>query len=134
MYKCVTSQIDSSLTDLFTSSWSLSHIDLCHFKVSVLVMDSFFTQLIHLYFKVCHKHILFLWLFFPPMFCLLKFFIFVYLFKGTISFLSLYILNFTKEEFRRQQQEILKHCFKELSSLHSDFLETYNSGISLIPD
>jgi hypothetical protein len=134
MYKCVTSQNDSSLTGLFTSSWSLSHIDLCHFKVSVLVMDSFFTQLIHLYFKVCHKHILFLWLLFSPMFCLLKFFIFVYLFKETISFLSLYILNFTKEEFRRQQLEILKHCFKELSSLHSDFLETYNSWISLIPD
>jgi hypothetical protein len=36
MYKCVTTQVDSSLTDLFTSSWSLSHIDLCHFKVSVL--------------------------------------------------------------------------------------------------
>jgi hypothetical protein len=37
MYKCVTSQVDSPLTDLFTSSWSPSHIDLCHFKVSVLV-------------------------------------------------------------------------------------------------
>jgi hypothetical protein len=37
MYKCVTSQVDSSLTDLFSSSWYLFHIDLCHFKVSVLV-------------------------------------------------------------------------------------------------
>jgi hypothetical protein len=37
MYKYVTSQVDSSLTDLFTSSWSPCHIDLCHFKVSVLV-------------------------------------------------------------------------------------------------
>jgi hypothetical protein len=35
-HKCVTTRIDSSLPDLFTSSWSPSHIDLCHFKVSVL--------------------------------------------------------------------------------------------------
>jgi hypothetical protein len=33
MYKCV----DSSLTDLFISSWYPSHIDLCCIKVSVLV-------------------------------------------------------------------------------------------------
>jgi hypothetical protein len=37
MYKCVTTQVDSSLSDLFTSSRSPSHIDLCYFKVSVLV-------------------------------------------------------------------------------------------------
>jgi hypothetical protein len=37
MYKCVKYQVDSSLTDLFTSAWSPSLIDLCHFKVSVLV-------------------------------------------------------------------------------------------------
>jgi hypothetical protein len=37
MYKCVTTQVDSSLPDLFTSSSSPSHIDLCNFKVSVLV-------------------------------------------------------------------------------------------------
>jgi hypothetical protein len=36
MHKCVTTQIDSSLPDLFTSSWSPSHIDLCRLKVSVL--------------------------------------------------------------------------------------------------
>jgi hypothetical protein len=36
MYKCVTTQVDSSLTDLYTGSWSTSHIDLCHFKVSFL--------------------------------------------------------------------------------------------------
>jgi hypothetical protein len=37
MYRCVTIQVDSSQTDLFTSSWSHSHIDLCGFKGSVLV-------------------------------------------------------------------------------------------------
>jgi hypothetical protein len=37
MYKCVSSQVDSSLTDLLTSSWSPSHIGFCYFKVSVLV-------------------------------------------------------------------------------------------------
>jgi hypothetical protein len=37
MYKCVTPQADSSLPDLFTSSWSPSHIDLCCLKVSLLV-------------------------------------------------------------------------------------------------
>jgi hypothetical protein len=36
MHKCITTWIDSSLPDLFTSSWSSSHIDLCHFKISVL--------------------------------------------------------------------------------------------------
>jgi hypothetical protein len=36
MCKCVTTQVDSSLTDLCTSSWSPFHIDLCCFKVSVL--------------------------------------------------------------------------------------------------
>jgi hypothetical protein len=36
-YKCVTTQVDSSLPDLFTSSQSPSHIDLCCVKVSVLV-------------------------------------------------------------------------------------------------
>jgi hypothetical protein len=37
MYKCVTTQVDSSLTDLYTASWAPSHVDLCHIKVSVLV-------------------------------------------------------------------------------------------------
>jgi hypothetical protein len=37
MYKCVTTKVDSSLTDLYTGSWSPSHVDFCHFKVSVLV-------------------------------------------------------------------------------------------------
>jgi hypothetical protein len=37
MYKCVTTQVDSSLTDLYTGSWSPSHVDLCCFKGSVLV-------------------------------------------------------------------------------------------------
>jgi hypothetical protein len=35
MHKCITTQIDSSLPDLFTTSQSPSHIDLCHFKVTV---------------------------------------------------------------------------------------------------
>jgi hypothetical protein len=34
MYKCVTTQVDLSLTDLYTGSWPPSHIDLCHFKIS----------------------------------------------------------------------------------------------------
>jgi hypothetical protein len=29
-------QVDSSLTDLYTGSWSPSRVDLCHFKVFVL--------------------------------------------------------------------------------------------------
>jgi hypothetical protein len=37
MYKCVTTQVDSSLTDVYTGSWSPSHVDLCCFKVSILV-------------------------------------------------------------------------------------------------
>jgi hypothetical protein len=37
MYKCVTTQVDSSVTDLYTGSWSPSHVDFCRFKVSVLV-------------------------------------------------------------------------------------------------
>jgi hypothetical protein len=37
MYPCVTTQVDSSLTDLYTGSWCPSHVELCHFKVSVLV-------------------------------------------------------------------------------------------------
>jgi hypothetical protein len=37
MYKCVTTQVDSSLTDLYPGSWAPSCVDLCHFKVSVLV-------------------------------------------------------------------------------------------------
>jgi hypothetical protein len=37
MYKCVTTHVHSSLTDLFTGSWSPSDVDLCRFKVSVLV-------------------------------------------------------------------------------------------------
>jgi hypothetical protein len=36
MHKYVTTQADSSLSDLFTISWSPSHIELCHFKVTVL--------------------------------------------------------------------------------------------------
>jgi hypothetical protein len=35
-YKCVTTQVESSLTDLYTDSWSPSPVNLCHFKVSVL--------------------------------------------------------------------------------------------------
>jgi hypothetical protein len=34
--KYITTQIDTSLPDLFTASQSPSHIDLCHFKVTVL--------------------------------------------------------------------------------------------------
>jgi hypothetical protein len=30
-------QIGSSLPKLFTTSWSPSHIDLCHFKVTILI-------------------------------------------------------------------------------------------------
>jgi hypothetical protein len=37
MYKCVTTQVDSSLLHLFTGSPSPSHTELCHFKVSVLI-------------------------------------------------------------------------------------------------
>jgi hypothetical protein len=33
MQKWVTTQIDSSLPELFTSSWSPSHIDLCSLRV-----------------------------------------------------------------------------------------------------
>jgi hypothetical protein len=36
MHKCITARIDSSLPDLFNTSWSPSDIDLCHFKVTVL--------------------------------------------------------------------------------------------------
>jgi hypothetical protein len=36
MHKCITTLIDSSLSDLFTTSWSPSQIDLCHFKVTLL--------------------------------------------------------------------------------------------------
>jgi hypothetical protein len=36
MHKCITTRIDSSLTDLFTTSCSPSHYDLCHFKLIVL--------------------------------------------------------------------------------------------------
>jgi hypothetical protein len=35
MYKCITTQIDSSLTDFYTGSSSPSHVDLCCFKVSI---------------------------------------------------------------------------------------------------
>jgi hypothetical protein len=37
MYKWVTTQVDSSLTDLYTGSWSPSRVDLCCFKVSVFI-------------------------------------------------------------------------------------------------
>jgi hypothetical protein len=37
MNKCVTTPVDSSLTDLYTGFWSPSRVDLCRFKVSVLV-------------------------------------------------------------------------------------------------
>jgi hypothetical protein len=37
MYPCVTDHIDSTLTDLYIGSWSPSHDNFCHFKVSVLV-------------------------------------------------------------------------------------------------
>jgi hypothetical protein len=37
VYTCVTTQVDSSLTDLYTGSWSPSQVNFCHFKVSVLV-------------------------------------------------------------------------------------------------
>jgi hypothetical protein len=36
MHKCITTWIDSSLPELFTTSWLPSHIDLCCFKVTVL--------------------------------------------------------------------------------------------------
>jgi hypothetical protein len=34
MHKCITTQIDSPLPDLFTTSQSPSYSDLCHFKVA----------------------------------------------------------------------------------------------------
>jgi hypothetical protein len=37
MYPCVTTHVDSTLTDLYTGSWSPSHVNLCPFKDSVLV-------------------------------------------------------------------------------------------------
>jgi hypothetical protein len=37
MYTCVTTYVDSSLTDLYTGSWSFAHDNLCRFKVSILV-------------------------------------------------------------------------------------------------
>jgi hypothetical protein len=37
MYPCVTIHVDSTLTDLYTGSWSPSHDNFCHFKVSALV-------------------------------------------------------------------------------------------------
>jgi hypothetical protein len=36
MRKHITTRIDSSLPELLTSSQSPSHVDLCHFKVTVL--------------------------------------------------------------------------------------------------
>jgi hypothetical protein len=36
MYKCVTTQVDSSLIDLYPGYWSPSHDNFCCFKVSVL--------------------------------------------------------------------------------------------------
>jgi hypothetical protein len=36
MYPCVTTHVDSTLTDLYIGSWSPAS-DTCHFKVSVLV-------------------------------------------------------------------------------------------------
>jgi hypothetical protein len=36
MHKCITTVMDSSLSDLFTTSQSPSHIELCRFKVTVL--------------------------------------------------------------------------------------------------
>jgi hypothetical protein len=33
---CITTHISSSLPDLFATSWSLSHSDLCQFKMSLL--------------------------------------------------------------------------------------------------
>jgi hypothetical protein len=38
MYKYATTHVDSSLTDLYTGYWSHSHVKLCRFKVSVLVL------------------------------------------------------------------------------------------------
>jgi hypothetical protein len=38
MHMCIITWIDSSLPELFTTSWSPSHIDLCHFKVTVLAL------------------------------------------------------------------------------------------------
>jgi hypothetical protein len=37
MHKCITTQIDSSLSDLFATSQSPSHIDIGCFKITVLV-------------------------------------------------------------------------------------------------
>jgi hypothetical protein len=37
VYTCVITHVDSSLSDLYPGSWSPSHVNLCHFKVSVLI-------------------------------------------------------------------------------------------------
>jgi hypothetical protein len=38
MHMCVTTWNDSSLPGVFTTSWSHSHIDLCHFKAAILAL------------------------------------------------------------------------------------------------
>jgi hypothetical protein len=57
MYKCVTSQVDSSLTDPYTGSWSPSHIDLCRFKVSVLVLLQWGHQTLSCFGFLTYHHI-----------------------------------------------------------------------------
>jgi hypothetical protein len=48
-------QMDSSLPDLFTSSQSPSHIDLCHFKVTVLSPPQWVHQTLSSFgFPICH--------------------------------------------------------------------------------
>jgi hypothetical protein len=37
MHMCITTQIGSSLPDLFTASWSPFHSGLCHFKITEFV-------------------------------------------------------------------------------------------------
>jgi hypothetical protein len=36
MHMCITTRIGSSLPDLFTTSWSPYHSDLCQFKITML--------------------------------------------------------------------------------------------------
>jgi hypothetical protein len=53
MYKCVTTQADSSLTDLYSGSWSPSRVDLCCLKVSVLVLVEWGHQTKRKHFNTC---------------------------------------------------------------------------------
>jgi hypothetical protein len=57
MYKCVTTQVDSSLTDLYTGFWSPSHVDLCCFKVSVFVPLKWRHQMLSCFGFSTYRHI-----------------------------------------------------------------------------